>query len=136
MLQAETYKNDFQDERKDREKARGALEELRVEKEEQDKLFREEMASLQQQISGLNKERDESIAGFEIELDSSKMVIESLRKQIVKISHERDDFKNEVERRKASKHHKIKDYDRMKEQVINLRRVNQLYCHILQLYIM
>ena len=125
MLQAETYEKDFQD----REKARGALEELRVEKEEQDKLFHEEMASLQKQISRLNEEHDESIAGFQIELDSSKKVIESLRKQIVKINHERDDFKNEVERRKASKHHKIKDYDRMKEQVINLLRVNQL-CHI------
>ena len=76
------------------------------------------MASLQKQISRLNKERDESIAGFQIELESKKMVIHSLRKQIVKIGHERDDFKNEVKRRIVSKHHKIKDYDRMKEQVI------------------
>ena len=102
--------SDFRDERKDCEKAQGALEEFRVEKKEQDKMVQEEIASLQKQIRVMEQEHAKSIG-------ASGVLIESLRKQIMKISHERDDFMNEVDRRKTSKHHKIKDYDRMKEQV-------------------
>lgn len=59
LLQAETYRSDFTDERKDREKAHGALEKLRIEREEQEKQFQKQMAAVQQQMSELNKEHGE-----------------------------------------------------------------------------
>lgn len=88
LFQAVTYKQDFMDERRDREKAKGDLEALQREKEE----------------------KDNEIAGLKQELADHK-------DQMAKIARERDDFKNEAERRKTSKHHKIKDYNRMKEEV-------------------
>jgi hypothetical protein len=59
----------------------------------------------------------ENEAVYHAELSNTKMVINRLREQTPRICPERDDYNNEVERRRASKHHKIKDYDRMKDQV-------------------
>lgn len=107
------------EERRSHEKVKGDLEELRLEKAVHDKKFLEEIAALHEEISGLKQEQARSRA------DSSKMVSD-LQDQIAKMARERDDLKNEVEWRKTSKHHKVKDYDRMKDQVAKTRATSWL----------
>jgi hypothetical protein len=97
---------------------------LRITHEEHCKAIADDRAALvgkvkllEDEVSRLQALSEENEALYREDQSNTKMVINRLREQTEKICRERDDYKNEVERRKASKHHKIKDYDRMKDQV-------------------
>lgn len=129
MLQAETYKADFLDERRDRENAQGALEELRAEKERQGVALHEEIAALQEENSEIKQKfeklktkiRDRLCA----EIDNSKKVISTLQEQIERVIHEKDDLRHELElERRKAKGHKMKD-NRMRE-LVRLKKIGVL----------
>ncbi len=111
------------EERKDRERARGALDELRKKKGGQNLVLQEEVAALQKDLHDLRKEynqaktknaRDE--AKLKNELDTSRTVLERLKSQVERLSSERDDWKNNAEKRGISKHQR-KEFERLKLQV-------------------
>ena len=52
------------------------------------------------------------------EIDTSRIVMEKLKKEIERLSSERDDLKNDVKRKGASKQQKMKEFVRLKLQVI------------------
>ena len=122
--QAETYKADFEEERRDRVKAEGALEDMRKEKGGLETVFTEDRAELYQEINRLRKscsdlkmKVQETEQKHKKESECSKSVIQHMKEQMEKLTHEKNDLKNEVERRKSSQHKKLKEYDKMKEQV-------------------
>ena len=91
--------------------------------------FQEERSELykvintyKQQVSELRTEHARREATLQTELDAKQ--IEAVSNELDDVKRERDrlerdkiDLKHEVERRKASKHYKIKEYDRLKKQV-------------------
>ena len=98
--------------------------------------FNEERAELykqinayKQQVSKLRTEHARREATLKTELESARLAAGNFAKQIEAMSNELDDvkrerdrlerdkMKHEVERRKTSKHYKIKEYDRLKKQV-------------------
>ena len=90
LLQAETYKADFQIERRDREKAQGALEELRAENER----LGTENSEIKQKFEKLKtKIRDKLCT----ELDDRQNAISGLQEHIERLVHERNDLKHELE---------------------------------------
>ncbi len=103
--QAAVYKSDFEEERKDREKARGELEDLKKLKGGKDERVAVYYA--------LKKHKAE----LKEELETTRTVIETLKKQIEKLASEKDDLKYEVERRKKSKSDKTKQLEKLKGQV-------------------
>ena len=87
--------------------------------------MQEEMKCLHTEIKDLKEERNAQrkqwarVSGkLKQDLDTSKVVIGNLKTQVEMVSSERDDLKLEVERRKESKHRKLKEYDGLKIQVI------------------
>ena len=72
MLQSDIYRSDFLEERKDRERAQGALHALQKEMENRDAVFKKELALYREQ----NK--------------SSKATIKSLISKVEEISFERE----------------------------------------------
>ncbi len=85
------------EERKDRERARGALDELQKKKDGQNFVLQGEVATLQKDLDDLRKEynqaktknaRDE--AKLKNEIDASRIVMEKLKKEVEKLSSERE----------------------------------------------
>ncbi len=114
------------DERKDRERARGALDELQKKKGGQ---HLGEVAALQKDLRDLRKEynqaktknaRDEG--KLKNEIDTSRIVMEKLESELAKLRSERDDLKNDAERRGTLKQQKRNESERLKLQVIISRR--------------
>ncbi len=111
------------EERKDRERAQGALNELQKTKGGQHLVLQEEVA-LQKDLRDLRKEynqaktknaRDEG--KLKNEIDTSRIVMEKLKKEVERLNSERDDLKNEVESRRALKQQKKKEFEKLKLQV-------------------
>ncbi len=111
------------EERKDRERARGALDELQKKKGGQHLVLQGEVAALQKDLCDLRREynqaktknaRDEG--KLKNEIDTSRIVMEKLKKEVEKLSSERDDLKNDAERKGALKQQK-KEFENLKSQV-------------------
>ena len=88
-------------------------------------VMQEEMKHLQTEIEDLKEERKiqkmewAQVSGkLEQDLETCKVVIEKLKKEVENISSERDDFKYEAQRMKESKNRKLKEYDKLKVQVM------------------
>ncbi len=103
------------EERKDRERARGALDELQKKKGGQTLVLQGEVAALQKYLDDLRKEynqaktknaRDE--AKLKNEIDASRIVMEKLESELAKLRSERDDLKQQKE----------KEFERLKLRVI------------------
>ena len=132
LYKAEIYKADFLEERKDREAARGALEDMRKEKGGQDVVFNEEVAILHKKIDGVRQERDhlkKSFAGIEAKYrgdsDTARKVISNFRIQVETISKERDHWKYQHNLCKESikKLEKItSDRDHYKHEYMNAKK--------------
>ena len=97
------------EERKDREAARGALEDMRKEKGGQDMVFNEEVAILRKEIDELRQGRGhlkKSFAGIEAkyrdELTTARKVIANFRGQVETITKERDHWKYQLSQSKES----------------------------------
>ena len=112
------------EERKDRERAQGALDDLQ-QKEKKEGVMQKQVTHLRAEVKTLKEERNTMKmewarvkAKLEKDFESSKLVIGNLRDQVERVSEQRDDLKYEVERRKESKNKKIKEYDKMKVQVM------------------
>ncbi len=111
------------EERKGRERARGTLDELQKKKGGPNLVLQGEVAALRKDLRDLRREynqaktknaRDE--AKLRNELDASRRVMEKLKKEVEKISSERDDLKNDAERKGVLKQQK-KEYQKLKLQV-------------------
>ncbi len=114
------------EEHKDRERARGALDELQKKKGGQHLGLQGEVAALQKDLHDLRKEynqaktknaREEGRPKNEIE--TLRTVMEKLKNEIERLSSERDDLKNEVERKGVLKQQK-KEFQKLKLQVTQL----------------
>jgi chromosome segregation ATPase len=118
LIQAEIYKADFLEERKDREIARGELEDLRKKKGGEALVFHEQVAALQKEIDEVRRERNhlkKSFAGGEAkyrdELATAGKVIANFQKQVEGITKERDHWKYQFDNSKDS----IKKMDKMRD---------------------
>ena len=109
-LQADIYKSDFEEERKDRAEARGKLE------EEKDK-FMKERADLYHKVNKWKQECEKLKMEHAKQEVTSQTVLDQHRKAVERLTKERDDLKNDIEHRKKTKHDKIKSYDKMRDQV-------------------
>ena len=90
-------------------------------------VMQEEMKHLHTEMEDMKEERNTQkmqwalVSGkLKQDLDSAKLFISNLKEQIEKISEERNDLKYEVQRMKDAKHKKLKEYDKLKVQVIYL----------------
>ncbi len=120
----EIYKADFLEERKDRERARGALDELQKKKGGQNLVLQGEVAALQKDLRNLRREynqaktknaRDEG--KLKNEIDTSRIVMEKLKREVEKLNSEIDDWKTNAERKRALKQQKKKEFEKLKLQV-------------------
>ncbi len=112
------------EERKDRERARGALDELQKKKGGPNLVLQGEVVALRKDLHDLRKEYNQAKtknarneAKLKNEIDTSRIVMEKLKKEVEKLCSERDDLKNEVERRGALKQQKKKEFEKLKLQV-------------------
>ena len=84
--------------------------------EEKAQLYKE-LNDCKKELSKLKVEKAQSEANLQTRVKILNEVVDNLTKQIEIVSTERDDARYEVQRRKACKNQKIKEYDRMKQQV-------------------
>ena len=84
--------------------------------EERAQLYKE-LNDCKKELSKLKVQKAQSEAKLQTRVKTLNEVVDNLTKQIETVSTERDDARYEVQRRKASKNQKIKEYDRMKQQV-------------------
>lgn len=126
-FKAGIYKADFLEERKDREEARGALEDMRKKRGGQDLVFHEEIAALHKEIDAVREERDhlkKIFAGTEAkyrdELTTSKRVIANFRQEMEEVSSEKDHWKQQfakVEKISSDRDHWKQQYMICKETI-------------------
>ncbi len=111
------------EERKDHERARGALDELLKKKGEHILDLQGEVSAWQKELRDLRKECNQAKTKNEAKLkdlrDTSRIVIEKLTKKVEKLSSERDDLKNDAERNGVLKQRKEKEFEGLKSQVYN-----------------
>lgn len=104
------------EERKDRERAQGALEELKKKKGGWTLVYQEEIAHLNKQVEALKKEHSTmktERARAEASVKSSREVIGHLKTQIEELAGQRDE-----ERKKGSKLSQMtKEHEKLKLQV-------------------
>ena len=79
MFQSDIYKSDFLEERKDRERAQGALDALKTEMENRDAVFKKELA--------LYREQNKS---SKAEINTFKSAIQALKSKLEKMNSERE----------------------------------------------
>jgi chromosome segregation ATPase len=114
LIQAEIYKADFLEERRDRALARGELEDLRKNEGREALMFHEHVAALQKEIDEVRRERDH-LNHFTVverdELATASEVITNLQKEVEGITKERDHWKYQFDNSKDS----IKKMDKMRD---------------------
>ena len=103
-MQAEIYKLDFLEERKDREKARGELVDLLKAKEHQDTLFYEERAQLYKEINTYTQECDSLRTALEAMYQkTSRDVIGQLQLRVEQLGREKEELERAVTEYKPGK---------------------------------
>ena len=85
MLQSDIYRSDFLEERKDRERAQGALHALQKEMENREGALRKEMENRDAVFK-------EELAIYREQNKSSKATIQTLISKVEEISFERDNY--------------------------------------------
>ncbi len=110
------------EERKDRERARGALDELRKKIGGQHFV---EVAALQKDLDDLRKEYNQAKtknareeAKLRNELETSGIVMEKLKREVEKLNSQIEDWKTNAEIKRALKQQNKKEFERLKLQVI------------------
>lgn len=117
LLQALTYKSDFEAERRDREAAHSKLAELEKDLAKKEGHFRLERATYEQHFGQCEKEKGASQRRMELKVQSLETSLEHCNSDLVKEKQESEKLREELKAKMNQVKQYKKENDRQKAQV-------------------
>ena len=119
--QANIFKSDFLEERRDREKAKGDLDTVKREMWHKDAMFQQEMTGLTETINVMKQEHKRELvrveAKYQERISTSKVTVQALKSKVQEICRESNDWKNDAQQKKKAMVDKSKEVAKLKAQV-------------------